>query len=101
MVDIKVDKGEARICLDGEAHKVCFEVSQIGKCLAERNKEVAQHLVFGMCKHISKEEMIATVESAFKAYELGDMVTNALDEKSLDKALEELVKNLFGGGKNR
>lgn len=100
MVDIKIDKGEAKICLDGEALQVYFEVSQIGKCLADRNKEVAKNLVFGMCEHISKEEMIATVENAFKAYEYGDMVTNALDEKGLDKSLEELVKNIFGGKKD-
>lgn len=100
MVDIKIDKGEAKICLGGGTHQVCAEVSKIGECLADGNKVVAKQLIFGMGKHISKEEMIAAVENAFKAYEFGDMVINSLDENGADKAIEELIKNISEGKKD-
>lgn len=100
MVDIKVEKGEIKVAIGGAEPQVAFEMSQIGKSLAERNKQLAKQFVFGMCKILSKEEMTDTVEKAFKAYEFGNAITNKLDDKAIDKLVEELVDKIFGGGKN-
>lgn len=101
MLNIEVkDNGECKIVISGDEKQCAFQMSQVAKHIFKQNPLIADSFLFGLASERTKEQMLNQVERAYTSIEMGKVIKSNLDDKAIEKIVQDLMKNICGGGNN-